>query len=310
LISEQTVNTVKYVLITAAKNEESFIENTIQSVLNQTIKPERWVIVSDGSTDQTNNIVEQYSSKNKFIEFIALPPTKERNFGSKVNALNRALKKLEGMEFDFIGNLDADLTLDNRYYENVINRFHANPKLGVAGGIVLDCFDNKITPQNISLNTVAGGIQVFRKQCFEKIGYYLPFKYGGEDAYMETSARMMGWEVQTLTDLKVLHHRPTGTGMGSLSKANLRNGKMFYTLGYSPIFFLVRCLYRILDKPILIGSTLNIIGYLWAFFTNEKSPASDAFINFVRSEQRERLKSLLPFNKKRTVVKTSRMIKI
>ncbi len=304
------MSTVKYVLITAAKNEESFIENTIQSVINQTIKPERWVIVSDGSTDQTNNIVEQYSSKNKFIEFIALPPTKERNFGSKVNALNKALKQLEGIDFDFIGNLDADLTLDNRYYENVINRFHANPKLGVAGGIVLDCFDNKVTPQNISLNTVAGGIQVFRKQCFEKIGYYLPFKYGGEDAYMETSARMMGWEVQTLTDLKVLHHRPTGTGMGSLSKANLRNGKMFYTLGYSPIFFLVRCFYRIFDKPVLIGSTLNITGYLWAFIKKEKCPAGEAFINFVRSEQKERLKSLLLFNKKRPAVKTSRMIKI
>ena len=304
------MNTVKYVLITAAKNEELFIEKTIQSVLNQTIKPARWVIVSDGSTDRTNDIVEQCSKKNKFIDLIALPPNKERNFSSKVNALNLALRKFEGTEFDFIGNLDADVTLDKSYYEEVFGTFQSNPKLGIAGGIIMDCVDDKEYPQNISLNSVAGAIQVFRKQCFEKIGYYIPFKYGGEDAYLEIMARMMGWDVQTLAELKVHHHRPTGTGMGSLSKANLRSGKMFYTLGYLPFFFLVRCFYRIFDKPILIGSLLNIIGYLSAFIKKEKCPAGNAFIDFVRSEQKERLKSLLPFKKKGHVVKTSRMIKI
>ncbi|MCU0405872.1 MAG: glycosyltransferase family 2 protein, partial [Ignavibacteriaceae bacterium] len=223
------MNTVKYVLITAAKNEELYIEKTILSILNQTIIPEKWVIVSDGSTDRTNNIVEQYCNKYIFIDFIALSPNKERNFGSKVNALNKALKKLEGMEFDFIGNLDADVTLDKSYYEKVFRKFQSNPKLGIAGGIILDCVGEKELPQNISLNSVAGAIQVFRKECFDKIGNYIPFKYGGEDAYMEIMARMLGWDVQTLAELKVLHHRPTGTGMGSLSKANLRSGKMFYT---------------------------------------------------------------------------------
>ena len=285
------MNTVKYVLITAAKNEESYIEKTIQSVLNQTIKPERWIIVSDGSTDRTNNIVEQFKNKHKFIDLIALPPKKERNFSSKVNALNQALKKFEGMEFDFIGNLDADVTLDKSYYEDVFRTFQANPKLGIAGGIILDCVDDKVYPQNISLNSVAGAIQVFRKQCFENIGYYIPFKYGGEDAYMEIMARMMDWDVQTLTELKVLHHRPTGTGTGSLLKANFRSGKMFYTLGYLPLFLLVRCFYRIFDKPVLIGSILNLLGYFSAFIKKEKCPSGDTFIKFVRSEQRERLRS-------------------
>jgi poly-beta-1,6-N-acetyl-D-glucosamine synthase len=182
--------------------------------------------------------------------------------------------------------------------------------MGVAGGIILDCVDDKAFPQNISLNTVAGAIQVFRKECFNKICNYIPFRYGGEDAYMEIMARMMGWEVQTLAELKVLHHRPTGTGMGSLSKANLRSGKMFYTLGYSPIFLLIRCFYRIFDKPVLIGSILNILGYLSAYIKKEKCPAGDGFINFIRSEQKERLKSLLPFQRKRQVIKTSRMIRI
>jgi biofilm PGA synthesis N-glycosyltransferase PgaC len=304
------MNTMKYVLISAAKNEELFIEKTIQSVLNQTIKPEKWIIVSDGSTDQTNYIVEQYKHEYKFIDLIALPPNKERNFSSKVNALNKALKKLEGIDFDFIGNLDADVTLDKSYYEDIFRIFQSNPKLGVAGGIILDCVGDKVYPQNISLNTVAGAIQVFRKKCFEKIGQYTPFKYGGEDAYMEIMARMMGWDVQTLTELKVHHHRPTGTGMGSLSKANLRSGKMFYTLGYSPLFLLVRCFYRIFDKPVLVGSILNILGYFSAFIKKEECPGGESFIKYVRSEQKERLQLFFPFRKKGQVIKTSRMIKV
>lgn len=304
------MNKVKYVLITAAKNEELFIGKTIQSVINQTIKPEKWIIVSDGSTDQTNQIVEQYTHENKFIDLIALPPNKERNFSSKVNALNKALKKLEGTDFDFIGNLDADVTLDKSYYGDIFRIFQSNPKLGVAGGIILDCVGDKVYPQNISLNTVAGAIQVFRKKCFEKIGQYTPFKYGGEDAYMEIMARMMGWDVQTLTELKVHHHRPTGTGMGSLSKANLRSGKMFYTLGYSPLFLLVRCFYRIFDKPVLVGSILNILGYFSAFIKKEECPGGESFIKYVRSEQKERLQLFFPFRKKGQVIKTSRMIKV
>ena len=120
------MNKIKYILITAAKNEELFIEKTIQSVLNQTVKPERWIIVSDGSTDRTNHIVEQFKNKYKYIDLIALPPNKERNFSSKVNALNEALKKFEGMEYDFIGNLDADITLDKSYYEEVFRNFQSN----------------------------------------------------------------------------------------------------------------------------------------------------------------------------------------
>lgn len=305
------MNNLKYVLITAAKNEELYIGNTIQSVLDQTIKPEKWVIVSDGSTDRTNNIIEEFISRSSFIELIALPPKNERNFSSKVNALNQALKKLEGIDFNFIGNLDADVTLDKSYYENVFSEFEANPRLGVAGGIILDCIGDKMYPQNISLNTVAGAIQVFRKDCFKRIGgYYLPFKFGGEDAFMESRARMLGWDVQTITELKVLHHRPTGTGMGNLLKANYRSGKMFYTLGYLPGFLFLRCFYRLLDKPIFIGSILNILGYHSAFIKKEKCPAGDEFIKFVRQEQKARLKSFFLFRKSRQNVKTSRMIKI
>jgi glycosyltransferase involved in cell wall biosynthesis len=299
-----------YYLVTAAKNEESFIANTIQSLVDQTIRPTKWIIVSDGSTDRTNQIVEEYKKKYDFIDLIALPPNKKRNFSSKVNALNLALERYSGVMTGSIGNLDADITLSHDYYEKVLTLFNDNPKLGLVGGIIIDCVDDKEVAQNISLNSVAGAVQLFRIKCFRDIGGYLPFKFGGEDAYMEIKARMNGWEVQTVPYLRVSHHRRTGTGMGNLIHANIRKGKMFYTLGYQPLFYFVRTLYRIIDKPYLIGSFLNIYGYFFASISKEESPADNDFIRFVRNEQRGRLRSLLPFQKKRQVVKTSRMINL
>ena len=298
-----------YYLITAAKNEESFIADTIQSVIDQTIRPTRWVIVSDGSTDRTNQIVENYAKQLDFIELIALPPSDKRTFSSKVNALNLGLDRFKDVNSGFIGNLDADITLTKEYYEKVITLFDNDPKLGIVGGIIMDCIDDRLIAQNISLNSVAGAIQIFRTKCFRDIGGYLPFKYGGEDAYMEIKARMYGWEVQTVPDLKVFHHRRTGTGMGNLVHANIRKGKMFYTLGYQPLFYFVRTLYRIIDKPYLLGSVLNIYGYFLASLSKEERPGKNDFIDFVRNEQKGRLRSLFPFQTKRQVVKTSRMIK-
>jgi glycosyltransferase involved in cell wall biosynthesis len=299
-----------YYLITAAKNEESFIANTIQSVVKQTIQPTKWIIVSDGSTDRTNQIVEDFKNRYDFIDLIALPPNKNRNFSSKVNALNLALEHYKDISTGFIGNLDADITLEPNYYEKVLSLLNDNPKLGIVGGIIIDCIDGKELAQNISLNSVAGAIQLFRINCFQDVGGYLPFKYGGEDAYMEIKARMHGWDVQTVPYLRVLHHRRTGTGMGSLIHANIRKGKMFYTLGYQPLFYLVRTLYRIIDKPYFIGSFLNIYGYTFAALKGEGSPADKDFINFVRNEQKGRLRSMLPFQSKKQVVKTSRMINL
>ena len=121
---------------------------------------------------------------------------------------------------------------------------------------------------------------------------------------------MSDWDVQTIPYLRVMHHRRTGTGMGNLIHANVRKGKMFYTLGYQPLFYFVRTLYRIIDKPYFLGSFLNIYGYFYASISKEEMPADNEFINFIRNEQKERLKSMIPFQSNRQVVKTSRMINL
>lgn len=125
---------LQYVLITAAKNEAQYIELTIKSVISQSILPLKWVIVNDGSTDETEQIIKKYVDNHAWIELLSLPPAGERHFGRKAIAFNKGYEKVKDLEFDIIGNLDADISFDDEeYFSFLLNKFKVNPKLGVAG---------------------------------------------------------------------------------------------------------------------------------------------------------------------------------
>jgi poly-beta-1,6-N-acetyl-D-glucosamine synthase len=291
-----------YVLITPARNEEAYIEKTIESVISQTILPKKWVIVSDGSTDRTDEIVSDYVARYDFIQLLRVAGDGNRNFGSKVNAFNAGYKQLEGIDYDFIGIVDADVSFDSDYYENVLARFEQNPKLGIAGGIFFDVYDGKShgKPHKalVSLNSVRGPIQLFRRRCYRDIGGYIPQKLGGEDTVAEVMARMYGWEVQSFPKLKGLHHRLTGTEGLTIWRARFRQGIVAYSLGYHPLFQIAKCLYRVAEKPSFIGSILTMCGYYWSALRQDERIVSTDFVKYIRQEQMHRLKSLfLRFNR-------------
>lgn len=283
----------QYVLITPARNEEKYIECTIRSVVAQSVKPLRWIIVSDGSTDRTDEIVETYARRCSFIKLLSARNVGKRNFGSKVNAFNSGYNSLEGLSYSFIGNLDADVSFAPDYFEKVLNNFDNNPQLGIAGGIIEELINGKYVTQNISLNSVAGAVQLFRRECFEQIGGYIPLKMGGIDAAAEIMARMHGWKVQTLPSLRVLHHRRVATGGGDILKARFRQGKMYYNLGYHPVFQLVRSAYKIADPPVLLGSTVMIAGFMWSYIRSHERGLPQEVNSFLRKEQKRRLRHLL-----------------
>ncbi len=287
----------RYVLITPARNEEAYIESTILSVVSQTILPKKWVIVSDGSNDHTDEIVCKYADKYKFLQLIRLERKNNRNFSSKVNAINMGYKQLKNIEYDSIGNLDADVFFDKNYYENILQKLEQNQKLGIAGGIILEKIKGKYFPQKISLNSVAGAVQLFRRKCYEEIGGYLPITIGGIDAFAEIMARKMGWEVQTFPEIKVFHSRRVGKGKENILKAIFHQGIEFYALGYHPLFQLVRCIYRIKDKPIIVGSMLILCGYFYAFISKYKREVPDDVISFLRKEQLKRIWNILRIGK-------------
>ena len=284
----------KYILITPAKNEAEYIEKTIRSVISQTIKPVKWVIVSDGSTDQTDDIVKKYLDENPFMELVRLKENRERNFGSKVKAIRKGFEKVRTPDFNFYGNLDADLSFQPAYYEEILEKFSKNSKLGIASGIVLENLGNeKFHPQIVSEDfSVAGAIQMFRRECYEEIGGYLPLKNGGVDAIAEAMARMHGWEVRSFHSIKIIHHKQTGTKKANILKARYLQGIAEYSHGNHPLFQIMKCLYRVKEKPMIVGSISRIAGYSTAFVRGDKIVVPDEVVRYLKKEQLYRLLSL------------------
>ena len=282
-----------YVLMTAAYNEEAYIEKTLQSVISQTVRPERWVVVSDNSADRTDEIVQSYAAKYDFIRFLRVTKNAGHSFQSKVTALHKGVHLLEGATYDFIGNIDADLSLEPFYFERLLDRFRQHSDLGVAGGFVYEDDGNGFRSRWFnSVNDVGHAAQLVRRQCYEAIGGYAVLKYGGEDWYAQTCAKMKGWRVEGIPELKILHYRHTGGGSHPLRNA-FRQGRMDYSLGSDPIFEVIKCLRRFREKPLLMGSLTRIAGFSWSHICRESRAVPNDVAAFLQREQRNRLLSLL-----------------
>jgi len=287
------VNLNRYVIVTPARNEARVIEKTLRSVVSQTVKPEKWVIVSDGSTDGTDEIVQGYCDKYPFIQLIRSSNDEKRNFGSKVAAFTAGYQALAGQEYGFVGNLDADVSFEPDYFEKLLARFAQAPGLGVGGGIILELVGGKFVSQSISSNSVAGAVQLFRRECFEAIGGYRAIRGGGIDAAAEIMARERGWLVETFSDLPVCHHRRVSHGSSSALSTEFRVGQSNYRLGYQPLFALAISVLRLRQRPYVIGAITHEMGYCWAYLSREKIQLPNETVKFLRSEQLDRLKHAL-----------------
>ncbi len=279
----------QYVLLTAARNEERFLGETITSVLAQTQAPRKWVIVSDGSTDGTEALAIERTRACGFVEVISAARFGERDFGSKVAALKAAEFCLAGLEYDYLGILDADVSFEPTYFETLLSRMEARPRLGIAGGIITELIDGEFVAQRMSKDSVAGAVQTFRRSCWEAIGGYLPVRSGGIDAAAEITARARGFEVETFTDLPVRHLRRVSHGRGSILRERFRQGQNQFRLGYHPIFMLAKSLYRMSDRPLIAGGALMGLGYVWAKLSGEEKILPPDVIRALRKEQLDRL---------------------
>ena len=285
--------TQHYVLVTAARNEERLIEKTIRSVVSQTILPKKWVIISDGSTDRTDEIVEGWAREHESIVFLRRSDTSgERSFGSKARSFGLGYEYLKASAFDYIGNLDADVSFAPDYCEQMLQHFSANARLGVSGGIIHELIDRTFVPQRINLNSVAGAVQMFRRDCYEQIGGYVPLRFGGIDSAAEITARMHGWQVQTFPELEVLHHRRVASGGGRFVTTQWRHGLRHYSLGYHPLFEMMRNIDRGRDRPYVVASVLMTAGYLWGFISGRKRELPNDVVRYLQTEQMERLRSM------------------
>jgi len=283
-----------YALITAVHNEERHIEKTLRSVTSQTVLPAKWIIVSDGSTDRTDELVERYAKSFQFIRLVRREREQQRNFASKVFAQNAGLQMLAPNHIDFVGLSDGDISFGPGYFHCLLEKFSKDPRLGLAGGFVYEEVNGRFIPvAGNRTRSVAGAIQVFRRECFESIGGLLPLKYGCVDTYPEIAARMRGWRVQSFPELEIRHHRPTGGAAGY----RYRQGFADYSIGYHPVFEVARLLRQIPCRPFSLGAVAQLCGFVAANFCREKRMVSPDLVAFLRNEQKERL---LPFGRRRT----------
>jgi len=284
---------MKYVLITPARNEGRFIAKTLDSVVAQTLLPERWVIVDDGSTDRTAEIVESYAKRHSWIELIQRPQRQDRSFAGKVHAFNAGLERVRSLEFEVIGNLDADLSFEPDYLEFLMRKFSEDPKLGVAGTPFTQDGDYDTARDSFEgENHVAGGCQLFRRQCFQEVGGYIPNPAGGIDWIAVTTARMKGWKTRSFPEKRFHHYRTLGSADRSSVAASFSYGEKDYYLGGSPVWQLFRVAYRMTKRPIVIDGLVLLSGYCWAALRRIERPVSRELMRFHRREQMMKLKAV------------------
>ena len=270
---------IDYVLITPARDEAAVIEKTLQSVVAQTILPKHWIIVSDGSTDGTDEIVRKYQPGREWLELIRLPERKEPNFAGRVNVVNAAYDRVKALAFDVVGNLDADVSFAKDYMEYLLGKFERDPKLGVAGTHYIESDFHSYRDSYLNVNHVNGQIQLFRRACFEEIGGYVPIEGGGIDWVAVTTARTKGWTTCSFSDRTFNHHRKMGPAGSSELRAPLSYGEKGY-FGEHPVRELFRGAFQMAQMPYVVGSLGLMAGYAFWWLTWHDCPISPELMVF------------------------------
>jgi cellulose synthase/poly-beta-1,6-N-acetylglucosamine synthase-like glycosyltransferase len=254
--------------------------------------------VSDASTDRTDEIVNSYIGKNSWMQFVRKDDRAGSSFSSIVDTFNVGYSHLHDVSYDFIGKLDADMQLPVHYYETILNKFQENPRLGVAEGKAIEYYGDMIRKQVYKKNGV-GSIHVFRRECFEAIGGYFDTKEGGEDTIAEALVRMKGWETKTFCDVYAYHLKPTNLVAGSLVQRQRQLGRREYFCGNPLLFEVLKCCFKIAERPYVIGAMARLSAYLKLWVRRTQRNLPDDVIRFIGQEQLNRLFPFLNLFRKR-----------
>ena len=282
---------MRYVVITPVRDEAEFIEKTIHSMIQQTVRPTEWIIVNDGSTDETPEIVTRHAAEHPWIKLVNREDRGIRQRGKGiVEAFYKGYEALADQDYGFIVKLDGDLSFEPTYFESLLHEFTFRPRLGIAGGGVYERFGGEPWKLCTVKDHVRGPTKVYKRACFEAIGGLVPSM--GWDGIDEWKARTLGWEVRSFTELKVLHYRITGAATGPL-KSNLEQGYGAHYMGYHPLYMIARGIRHMFYRPYLIGGMAMIASYFLAWLRGKERLQDPSVIRYVRRTQLRQLAGLL-----------------
>jgi poly-beta-1,6-N-acetyl-D-glucosamine synthase len=280
-------NQTRYVVITPARDEAQHIAETIISVVHQTARPVEWVIVDDGSTDGTGEIIEHFAAQHSWITALHQPNRGVRESASGVmHAFYHGYQFLKATEWDFIVKLDGDVSLKPDYFETCFKEFQQDPKLGIGGGLICHSENGTLKVEAGPRFHVRGATKIYSRACWDAIGGLL--KVPGWDTVDEVKANMLGWKTRAFQDLRVLHHRPTGAADGAW-KNSVKDGRADYISGYHPLFMFLKCVKRLVQEPYLVGSLGLSYGFIGGYLRGIPQVDDRALIHYVRRQQLRRL---------------------
>jgi poly-beta-1,6-N-acetyl-D-glucosamine synthase len=281
------LQTIKYVIVSPVRDEEKFIEQTIRSVLGQSIRPANWIIVNDGSTDQTASIIDRYASEYPWIQVVHRPNRGHRQSGGGVvEAFNDGYKAIRCQDWDFVVKLDGDLVFDELYFQHCFEHFQREERLGIGGGKIYYVENGQERFEECPRFHVRGATKIYRRKCWEEIGGF--WQAPGWDTIDELKAQMLEWKTESFDDVKIFHQRMTGTAE-NLWNDLVKNGMARYVAGYHPLFLLASCILRLTYKPYVVHSAGLLWGYTRSYIRHVPQVNDPALIRFVRREQLKRL---------------------
>ncbi|HZM05593.1 MAG TPA: glycosyltransferase family A protein [Candidatus Saccharimonadales bacterium] len=283
------MSTAGYVVITPCRNEEQYLQKTIDSMVGQTLRPQKWIIVNDGSTDKTGSVIDHAAKEHAWIQAVH---RNDRGFrksgGGVIEAFYDGYAQLGAIAWDYIVKLDGDVSFSPSYFADCIARFQIDEKLGIGGGTICSVASGGVEPEAHGDPPfhVRGAVKMYRRTCWEAIGGL--HKATGWDTLDEVKANMLGWVTYTYTELKVTHYRFTGDADGSW-KNWVKNGRANYITGYHPAFMLAKCISRLRDKPYVIAAAGLCVGFLGGYFKKLPQVEDRELIKYLRQQQIRRL---------------------
>lgn len=277
----------KYVIITPVRDEEAYLKNTVDSVIRQTVCPDEYVLVNDGSRDRTGEIIDQYCREHSWIRAVHRTDRGYRKWGGGIiEAFYDGFNALTCKDWDFMCKLDGDLSFDPDYFAGVISKFHENPQIGIGGGVLYYYKNAQKILENHPKFHVRGGVKIYRRRCWEDIGGL--WVGPGSDTVDEVKANMLGWTTMSFFDLHLIHHRPTGESWGRWGGL-VKDGRIDYVYGSHPAFLTAKVLVRLFRRPFIIGSVALAYGYIKAYIQRCPQVGDPELIRYLRGQQLARL---------------------
>lgn len=251
----------RYLIVSPVKDEERYVERTLQSLTAQTLSPVRWIIVDDGSADSTPDLLRKYARDHDWIQIVTRDKRGARQPGSAVmHAFYHGLEQADGVAYDYLVKLDCDLELPWDYFESLLARFEQNPRLGIASGVYLEEGPRGWRAIGMPAYHAAGASKVMRAKCFAEMGGFV--RERGWDTVDEVRAQVKGWETTHFPDVQFRHLKPEGSGIGNL-RTNVMHGDVYFLTGGGLLFLLLKVTHRMVSgSPPLAGGLAMLYGYL------------------------------------------------